>query len=203
MLTRRNVLIAAGVFAAGPARASVAEEAGAFVNRLGQRTIAALDRVKNDPSVRQQAISALLDETVDLTLIARLCLGRHWRTADEAQRIEYVALFRANVLAVLSRRMSWYTGGEKFVVTASRPAGDDTMVASEIVYTTNDPPLKIEWRVRGNDGKPTIIDVLPEGVSLVLTYRSEFDEVVARGGMAGLLIELRVRAARAAVKAKA
>ena len=77
--------------------------------------------------------------------------------------------------------MSWYTGGEKFVVTSSRPAGDDTMVASEIVYTTNDPPLKIEWRVRGNDGKPTIIDVLPEGVSLVLTHRSEFDEVVAQG----------------------
>ena len=104
------------------------------------------------------------------------------------------------MLAILSRRMSWYTGGEKFVVTSSRPAGDDTMVASEIVYTTNDPPLKIEWRVRGNDGKPTIIDVLPEGVSLVLTHRSEFDEVVAKGGMSGLLAELR---ARAAAKAKA
>ena len=200
MLTRRDALIATAALAAGPARASVAEEAGAFVDQLGQRTIAALDRVGKDPTARQQAISALLDETVDLRLIARLCLGRHWRTATEDERTEYVALFRANVLAILSRRMSWYTGGEKFVVTSSRPAGDDTMVASEIVYTTNDPPLKIEWRVRGNDGKPTIIDVLPEGVSLVLTHRSEFDEVVAKGGMSGLLAELR---ARAAAKAKA
>ena len=200
MQTRRAVLIAIVALATAPAHATVAEEAGAFVDRLGQGTIAALDRVGSDPAARQQAISALLDESVDLALIARLCLGRHWRIADDAQRAEYVALFRANVLAVLARRMSWYTGGEKFVVTASRPAGDDTMVASEIVYTTNDPPLKIEWRVRGNDGKPTIIDVLPEGVSLVLTHRSEFDEVVGRGGMAGLLSELR---ARATAKAKA
>jgi phospholipid transport system substrate-binding protein len=200
MPTRRDALLITLALAAGPARATVADEAGAFVDRLGQRTIAALDRVGKDPTARQQAISALLDETVDLELIARLCLGRNWKTADEAQRSEYVALFRANVLAVLARRMSWYTGGEKFVVTASRSAGEDAMVASEIVYTTNDPPLRIEWRVRGNDGKPTIIDVLPEGVSLVLTYRSEFDEVVAKGGMAGLLTELRNRAA---AKAKA
>lgn len=48
--------------------------------------------------------------------------------------------------------------------------------------------------MRVTDGRPIIIDVLPEGVSLVLTYRSEFDEVVARSGMDGLLAELRDRA---------
>jgi phospholipid transport system substrate-binding protein len=175
--------------------ATDASEAGAFVDRLGQRTIAALDRIGSDAKARQEAISALLDESVDLALIARLCLGRHWRTADEAQRARYIQLFRANVLAVLSRRMGFYTGGEKFVVTASRPAGDDAMVASEIVYTTNDPPLRIEWRVRIGDGRPIIVDVLPEGVSLVLTYRSEFDEVVGRSGLDGLLAELSDRAA--------
>jgi phospholipid transport system substrate-binding protein len=175
--------------------ATDASEAGAFVDRLGQRTIAALDRIGSDAAARQEAISALLDESVDLALIARLCLGRHWRTADETQRARYIELFRANVLAVLSRRMAFYTGGEKFVVTASRPAGDDAMVASEIVYTTNDPPLRIEWRVRIGDGRPIIVDVLPEGVSLVLTYRSEFDEVVGRSGLDGLLAELSDRAA--------
>jgi ABC-type transporter MlaC component len=55
--------------------------------------------------------------------------------------------------------------------------------------------LRIEWRVRVEHGTATIIDVLPEGVSLVLTYRSEFDEVIARSGMGGLLDELRNRAA--------
>lgn len=195
--TRRAVLSAmAAMLAIRQAGAATdASEAGAFVDRLGQRTIAALDRIGSDATARQEAISALLDESVDLALIARLCLGRHWRTADETQRARYVELFRANVLAVLSRRMGFYTGGEKFVVTASRPAGDDAMVASEIVYTTNDPPLRIEWRVRIGDGRPIIVDVLPEGVSLVLTYRSEFDEVVGRSGLDGLLAELSDRAA--------
>ena len=200
--TRRGLL--AGALALGlvrPASATTVDAAGAFVDRLGQDTISVLDRVGKDPVARQQAIAALLDESVDLELIARLCLGRHWRAASEAQRQQYVDLFRANVLAVLARRMGYYTGGEKFVVTAARPAGDDAMVASEIVYTTNDPPLKIEWRVRVTEGKPIIIDVLPEGVSLVLTYRSEFDEVVGRNGMDGLIGELRQRAAEKAKQA--
>ena len=200
--TRRGLL--AGALALGlvrPASATTVDAAGAFVDRLGQDTISVLDRVGKDPVARQQAIAALLDQSVDLELIARLCLGRHWRAASEAQREQYVDLFRANVLAVLARRMGYYTGGEKFVVTAARPAGDDAMVASEIIYTTNDPPLKIEWRVRVTEGKPIIIDVLPEGVSLVLTYRSEFDEVVGRNGMDGLIAELRQRAAEKAKQA--
>ena len=200
--TRRGLL--AGALALGlvrPASATTVDAAGAFVDRLGQDTISVLDRVGKDPVARQQAIAALLDQSVDLELIARLCLGRHWRAASEAQREQYVDLFRANVLAVLARRMGYYTGGEKFVVTAARPAGDDAMVASEIIYTTNDPPLKIEWRVRVTEGKPIIIDVLPEGVSLVLTYRSEFDEVVGRNGMDGLIAELRQRAAEKAKRA--
>jgi phospholipid transport system substrate-binding protein len=192
--TRRTVLCALLAATALHGAGAATVDAAGFVDQLGQRTIAALDRLGGDPAARRQAVSALLDETVDLALIARLCLGRHWHTAGKEQRTQYVDLFRANVLAVLSRRMSYYTGGEKFVVTASRPARDDAMVASEIIYATNDPPLKIEWRVRVTDGRPIIIDVLPEGVSLVLTYRSEFDEVVARSGMDGLLAELRDRA---------
>ena len=192
--TRRTVLCALLAATALHGAGAATVDAAGFVDQLGQRTIAALDRLGGDPAARRQAVSALLDETVDLALIARLCLGRHWRTAGKEQRTQYVDLFRANVLAVLSRRMSYYTGGEKFVVTASRPARDDAMVASEIIYATNDPPLTIEWRVRVTDGRPIIIDVLPEGVSLVLTYRSEFDEVVARSGMDGLLAELRDRA---------
>jgi ABC-type transporter MlaC component len=35
-----------------------------------------------------------------------------------------------------------------------------------------------------------IVDVVVEGVSMVLTFRSEFDSIVARRGIDGLLREL-------------
>lgn len=201
-LTRRLMLAAALAFSTGSVQAapdSPSEQvARDLIETLGRRTIDALDQVGSNSTARRQAISAILDQTVDLTLIARLCLGRHWRSADEAQRVDYVALFREIVLATLARRMGYYTGAERFVVTATRSAGDDTMVASEIVYASKDPPLRLEWRVRRNGANATIIDVLPEGVSMVLTYRSEFNSVVSQHGVSGLLAELKIRAAAAA-----
>ena len=193
-LTRRAAAILLVATIVAPAHAATTDAAGGFVDKLGQDTIAVLDRIGPDEAARRKAIAALLDEAVDLELIARLCLGRHWRTASEGERAEYVRLFRDNVLAVLARRMGFYTGGERFVVTATQPAGGGAMGSSEIIYASNDPPRRVEGRVRINGGAPVIIDVLPEGVSLVLTYRSEFDEVMARGGMEGLLQELRARA---------
>ena len=148
------------------------------------------------------ALASTIVSTIIGTLTA-LAMERYrfrGRTATDAQRAQYVELFRANVLAALSRRMNFYTGSERLVVTGSQPAGEDTMVSSEINYGTKDAPLKIGWRVRTSGSKPSIIDVLPEGVSLVLTYRSEFDEVVGKGGMDGLIAELK---ARAAARAKA
>ena len=56
------------------------------------------------------------------------------------------------------------------------------------------PPLKVDWRVRErDDGGLVAIDVIVEGVSLIVTQRSEFAAVIERQGMDGLLAELRQR----------
>ena len=81
--TRRTVLCALLAATALHGAGAATVDAAGFVDQLGQRTIAALDRLGGDPAARRQAISALLDETVDLASIARLCLGRHWRTAGK------------------------------------------------------------------------------------------------------------------------
>jgi phospholipid transport system substrate-binding protein len=57
------------------------------------------------------------------------------------------------------------------------------------------PPIKVDWRVRElRDHSLVAIDVIVEGVSLVVTQRSEFGSVIERRGMDGLLSELRRRA---------
>ena len=60
----------------------------------------------------------------------------------------------------------------------------------------------VDPRVAGpGDGQPRIVDVAVEGVSMMLTFRSEFDAIVARSGIDGLLQELAGRSRAAAAKA--
>ena len=63
--TRRTVLCALLAATALHRAGAATVDAAGFVDQLGQRTIAALDRLGGDPAARRQAISALLDETVD------------------------------------------------------------------------------------------------------------------------------------------
>jgi phospholipid transport system substrate-binding protein len=156
-LPRRRLLLAAAgaawllhpLSALGAATATApAAEAERFIAALGERTVRVLDRPGSDQAGRARGMAEVLDQAVDVEVVARLVLGRHWRAASEAQRREYVALFRAYVLDTLGQRFSYYTGSERFEITGSRDAGgNDTLVNSRILYTGY-PPTHIDWRVR-------------------------------------------------------
>ena len=69
----------------------------------------------------------------------------------------------------------------------------DVLVNTRIL-SADRPPLKVDWRMRQlDDGSLAAIDVIVEGVSLVVTQRSEFASVIERQGLDGLLAELRAR----------
>ena len=201
-MSRRGIgLLAAVALLASAVNARALEEAdaAAFIRSLGERTVNLLRDSSDDREALTRGTAELLDETVAVDVMARLALGRGWQQADEAQRQTYVELCRDYILGTLAYRFASYTGSERFVITGTRPAGGDAIVASRIEYVGY-PPLILEWRVRG-DGQPRIVDVAVEGVSMVVTTRSEFDAIVARSGIDGLLQELAARSRAAAAKA--
>jgi phospholipid transport system substrate-binding protein len=57
--------------------------------------------------------------------------------------------------------------------------------------------LAVDWRLRDGGGGPVVIDVIIEGVSLLVSQRSEFAAVIERSDMEGLLAELQARAGSA------
>jgi phospholipid transport system substrate-binding protein len=136
----------------------------------------------------------VLNNAADLPYIARVILGRYWRQATEAQQAEYLRLFDALVLQTMAERIDSYSG-QTFEVTGSRKADDtDTVVSTNILTPSGGPSYRVDWRVRqGEDGAFRLIDIVAEGVSLVLTQRSEVNDIVGRSGVDGLLAEMRRR----------
>jgi phospholipid transport system substrate-binding protein len=163
-----------------------------FIQELGMQTIGVLNRTGANEAARTSGMAQLLEKVVDFKAVARIVLGRSWQQASDTQRRDYVSLFRTYMLTTLAQRLGSYTGSEQFVVLGSRPAGDDIMVTTRILYTDY-PPLVIVWRVRSTQQSMTIVDVVVEQISLVVTNRSEFDSIVRQRGIDGLLHEMRAR----------
>jgi phospholipid transport system substrate-binding protein len=170
-----------------------ADAARALIETVGNDVLEVLRDDGLSDEVKFDRLVTLLNEPIDLDLVARLILGRHWRTASPAQQEEYLELFRAFALHTLASRLDVY-GGQNFEITGAKVVGrDDALVSTRIL--SDGPPLAVDWRVRQrNDDRIVAIDVIVEGVSLIVTQRSEFGAVIERRGMDGLLAELRRRA---------
>jgi len=199
-LARRRLLHAAGLaslallLAGGSARAAVsADAAQQMIEEVGAEVLTVLRDPALDNQQKFDRLVVLLDGPIDLEIIARLILGRHWRSASETQRAEYIELFRAFALDNLASRLHVYDG-QDFEIVGARAVNERDAVVATRVTGAGRQPLKVDWRVRDRgNGDLVAIDVVIEGVSLIVTQRSEFSAVIERSGIDGLLAELRQR----------
>ena len=201
---------------AGPGTAQAARvEPGAFVQALGDKTIDVIKEPESSPGQRKRHVRALLSEYFDLDTIGHFVLGRHWRAATPAQQRQYVTLFRTFVLESYALRLEIFRetifarfgddAGEIFealrvrIIRVQRVNERDSLVTTELGFPGR-APLHVAYRVRADNGALKIVDVIEEGLSLLVTRRSEFAAVVKRHGVAGLLDRLRAQGANADVK---
>lgn len=210
MLSRRSLLSAltaaaiAG-FSPVPAHAAdttpTAEGSEAFIKKIATQALETMKESDHTTAEeRERKFQKLLDQGFDLPSIGRLVLGRHWRAATPEQRADYLELFRKYVLKTYVKLLSTYSQ-EVFQVERAVKVGKRDMNVGGTILRAGGPPIRTDWRVRIIDGEYKIVDVKFEGISMVLTQRSEFNSVVNRNGMDGLLKKLRARTAGGGGKA--
>ena len=178
------MLVSSGTAAAG-------KGADDFIRTVGQQAIDSLTGKELSDDQRQARFRAILNRTFEVPLIARFTLGRFWRRISEKQRKEFVSLFEDFIVKAYARRFRDYNG-ETFTVGKVRQINEsDALVQSELAMKEGR-KIAVYWRVRGkSDFK--IIDIIVEGVSMVITQRDEFSAIVSRNGgkIDGLLTALR------------
>jgi phospholipid transport system substrate-binding protein len=175
-------------------------DAEAVVQDLAGQIWQSLGRDELGEQARIDAIAAMLVDATDVELLSRLVLARYWQRLDDEQRARYQALFREVVMRSFASRLNQYAKDaqgpleERFTITSSGPAGKHDVLVRSRVRPLSGGALAVDWRLRGSDGGPVIIDVIIEGVSLLVSQRSEFAAVIERSDMEGLLAELQARA---------
>jgi phospholipid transport system substrate-binding protein len=195
LLTSLFLLMSTAALAAPPVVNPA--DAVAFMNQLWDRAVEVLNK-KSDPALRQERFRQLFHADFDCPGIARFVLGRYWRDASEEEQKDFVKLFEEYVVFVYTARLSNF-GGQDFKIRGSRSDGDGVVVSTDVFSPGGSSPLKIDWRLVSDNGTYKINDVIVEGVSMLVTQRSEFASVVQRNGgqVRGLLAMMREKTASA------
>ncbi len=188
-----GVVVAIGLVGARPAAAETSQQ---FIAKLGQQTVSILGDKSTSAAKRHQQLEQLLQENFDLPLLSKLALGHSYRELDAKQRQAYQGLFEKYLLTTYGTKFEDYGGQTLKVTGGDKASNGDEIVRSEIIQPKGQ-PVKVDWRIRPENGKPQIIDVVVAGVSLVVTQRNEFTSLVQQKGIDGFLDTLRQRTQQA------
>lgn len=149
-------------------------------------------RAATTPAMTEQRRAELrraADALFDFTEMGRRALGRHWTDRTPAERQEFVALFTDLIARSYIGKIDQYAG-ESITYTAERIDGDEASVQSRVI-TAKGSQIPVEYRLHRVDDGWSAYDVFVENVSLVGTYRSQFDRIIRTDSFAGLLQRLR------------
>ena len=81
----------------------------------------------------------------------------------------------------------------KSIETESRY--EDVIVTTRITLGNGQPTINVDWRVRKFGNEYKVIDLAFEGASMIGTQRKEFESVIQKIGVTGLIDNLRERLA--------
>jgi phospholipid transport system substrate-binding protein len=133
----------------------------------------------------------------DLPYMGRAALATHWDATSPDQRERFLKAVISAEARAYSERFGQY-GGQTLAVTrvSARPNGSS--VVDSKLNQSNGQPIAIQWEVRDSGHGLRITDVKIEGVSMVMTRRSDFNSYIQNNGgkVDALIRELEARAGR-------
>jgi len=154
------------------------------------QVLAVLNDSSLDDDQRRASIEEIAYARFDMYTMSRLVLARAWKRFSPQQREEYVVEFKKYLANNYGGRISRYDQETvESLKVREEPRGDVTVRTRIVGGEFED--ARVDYRMREKDGEWLVIDVIIEGVSMVMNFREQFKEVVSHGGPDHLLQKLR------------
>lgn len=152
---------------------------------------------ESDRSKLYSFTESAIDDNWDFAKISQLVLGKNWRRIDEQQKVRFTDAFKGLLLRTYSSAIFKYTGKEtikfKEPVYKGKNNTRATVAANgSLGDGSGDIPLSFSMFLDGQ--KWMIYNVAVSGVSLVTTYRSSYNQIIAAKGIDFLIDSINAKA---------
>ena len=137
---------------------------------------------------RDEQITKIVSPMFDFDLMAKLTLGRkHLGQFSPEQFTQFENLFIKRLKDSYRDKLTLYTD-ERVVFKKSITGKNTRQIPTEVVSKDN--KVEIIYKFRQKDEIWKIYDVEIQGVSIVSTYRAQFDDALSQGTIEDLLKQL-------------
>lgn len=150
--------------------------------------------IAENPSKVYDLVSEYVLPRFDFELMSRFVLAQAWRSASEAQQQRFVEEFRRLLVRTYGKSLAEYSGQEvKYLPMQGDVTQQERVTVQTEIVQQNGPSIPLDYKLYHTDQGWKVYDVIIDGVSLVLNYRSSFNTQIAREGLDGLIQDLAER----------
>ena len=156
--------------------ASDVDDVKKYAQNLIDDAIVKIFKTGIDANDRIATFKKVVDDNFDFNIIAKNVLGVYGKGVTEAQLSKFIKQFSELNVYSYVKKFESYTDSKVDVVDVKKGKKEGQyFVESKVrAMNTGDKDYSIDWRIIKDGDKYKIVDVIIEGVSMVLSYRNEY-----------------------------
>ncbi|MCK9608303.1 MAG: ABC transporter substrate-binding protein [Methylomonas sp.] len=169
---------------AGDTAAQPAEDPQSIIAELSNKIQARLQDRNSTRDFKQVTdyVSSVIEPHTDFDLFSVLVLGKYWKTATTDQRNNFKQAFKSLLIRVYSRGFVEFNNWTiKFLPFHHVDDVRKAYVKTQVIQAERK-PVAVDYRMVSEQGVWKVYDILIDGVSLVTTYRSSFQNDIDNAG---------------------
>ncbi len=148
------------------------------------------EKIKSDEGYVNQVINDLILPVIDLQSMGKLILGKHWKTASDEQREQFIEQFKSMLIRTYAKSVADF-GHAK--VTVFPPQGEQQGKRHRVksnLDTGSGTPLQVDYVFRRKDDSWKVFDLVVDGLSLIKNFRTSFSQEISETSLDALIARL-------------
>ena len=171
-----------------PLSADNSQEVQAMLKKRLDSVLVVLQKKELSFEAKKAEVSNIVTPLFDFPLMAKLTLGRkHWPAMTRQQQEKFTALFVELLKQTYLERISLYTD-EQVVFKNAAEVNRKVHIQTDLVSKGDNISMLYKFYLAGDGWK--IYDLEIQGVSLIVSYRNQFDQILSTGTIDDLIQQL-------------
>lgn len=152
---------------------------------LGILTNETLDKEEKRSKMRE-----IINQRFDFRAMSQRTLATNWKKASRDEQQQFVGLFAQLIQSSYIGKVEAYTS-EKVEYPGEKIKGKRAVVDTMIITSSTEIPVNYKVYLKNDEWR--VYDVVIEGVSLISSYRSTYQEIVKKDGFPGLFVKMEAK----------
>ncbi len=140
------------------------------------------------PVEKEERIVGIVKPIFNFPILARLALGKHWQGVPDDKQEKFIELFTKCIESFYFDKLIRYTNEEVLYESPIQINQNKVLIPTVLISKDNKIPMVYKFYKSKDNWQ--IYDIEIKGVSIVVSYRSQFDYLLRNGTFDDLMLKL-------------